>query len=104
MTMMIPGSEIFSSRPVDPDELRRSLPSGLQTHTVSQERADRLDPLTYEVVRHRLWSVTDEMGEALKRMSGSPIAAKPRVGEVRNRVETSLSPTRAGRDATKWRL
>lgn len=73
MTMMIPGSEIFSSRPVDPDELRRSLPSGLQTHTVSQERADRLDPLTYEVVRHRLWSVTDEMGEALKRMSGSPI-------------------------------
>src|SRR5262249_25534216 len=35
---------------------------------------------------------------------GSPIAAKPRVGEVRNRVETSLSPTRAGRDATKWRL
>ena len=25
------------------------------------------------MVRHRLWSVTDEMGEALKRMSGSPI-------------------------------
>jgi len=25
------------------------------------------------VVRHRLWSVTEEMGEALKRMSGSPI-------------------------------
>ena len=73
MTMMIPGSETFSSRPVDPDDLRRSLPSGLRTHTVSQERADRLDPLTYEVVRHRLWSVTDEMGEALKRMSGSPI-------------------------------
>jgi N-methylhydantoinase B len=73
MTMPVPGSEIFSSRPVDPDELRRSLPTGLQTHTVSQERADRLDPLTYEVVRHRLWSVTDEMGEALKRMSGSPI-------------------------------
>ena len=41
MTMLIPGSEIFSSRPVDPDELRRSLPSGLQTHTVSQEQADR---------------------------------------------------------------
>ncbi|MFZ0261054.1 MAG: hypothetical protein WAL36_13940 [Pseudolabrys sp.] len=37
-------------------------------------------------------------------MPGSPIAAKPRVGELRNWVETSLSPTRAGRDATKWRL
>jgi N-methylhydantoinase B len=73
MTMLIPGSEIFSSRPADPDELRRSLPTALQTHTVSQDRADQLDPLTYEVVRHRLWSVTDEMGEALKRMSGSPI-------------------------------
>ena len=73
MTMPIPGSEIFSSRPVDPDELARSLPSSLPAHTVTQEQVDALDPLTYEVIRHRLWSVTDEMGEALKRMSGSPI-------------------------------
>ncbi|MEQ3551737.1 hydantoinase B/oxoprolinase family protein [Pseudonocardia nematodicida] len=73
MTMAVPGSEIFSSRPVDPDELARSLPTVLETHTVSQEQIDALDPLTYEVIRHRLWSVTDEMGEALKRMSGSPI-------------------------------
>ena len=71
--MPIAGSEMFSSRPVDPDELQASLPSTLTTHTVSQEQIDGLDPLTYEVVRHRLWSVTDEMGEALKRMSGSPI-------------------------------
>ncbi len=73
MSMPIAGSEAFSSRPVDPEELRRSLPSALSTHTVSQEQVDGLDPLTYEVIRHRLWSVTDEMGEALKRMSGSPI-------------------------------
>jgi N-methylhydantoinase B len=73
MTMFIPGSEVFSSRPVDPEELRRSLPAGLVTHFVRPELVDELDPLTYEVVRHRLWSVTDEMGEALKRMSGSPI-------------------------------
>ena len=73
MTMLIPGSEVFSSRPVDPEELRRSLPTGLVTHSVRPEKVDELDPLTYEVVRHRLWSVTDEMGEALKRMSGSPI-------------------------------
>ncbi|MFB8004247.1 hydantoinase B/oxoprolinase family protein [Nocardia sp. NPDC056000] len=73
MTMPIPGSEVFSSRPVDPVELLRSLPPSLPVHTVTQEQIDALDPLTYEVVRHRLWSVTDEMGEALKRMSGSPI-------------------------------
>lgn len=70
---MIPGSEAFATRPVDPDALLRSLPSKLQVHTVGQEAIDSLDPLTYEVVRHRLWSVTDEMGETLKRMSGSPI-------------------------------
>jgi len=70
---MIPGSEAFVTRPVDPEALIRSLPSRLQVHTVSQQAIDDLDPLTYEVVRHRLWSVTDEMGETLKRMSGSPI-------------------------------
>ena len=73
MTMQIPGSEVFSSRPVDPDSLARALPPSLPLHTVTQEQVDGLDPLTYEVIRHRLWSVTDEMGEALKRMSGSPI-------------------------------
>lgn len=70
---MIPGSEIFTTRPVDPETLLRALPSKLKVHTVTQEMIDSLDPLTYEVVRHRLWSVTDEMGETLKRMSGSPI-------------------------------
>ncbi len=73
MTMPVLGSEIFASRPVDPEELRRGLPSDLAVHTVSAEAVEALDPLTYEVVRHRLWSVTDEMGESLKRMSGSPI-------------------------------
>lgn len=73
MTMMIPGSEKYSSRAIDPEELRRSLPSKLQVHTVTDEQIEAVDPLTYEVVRHRLWSITDEMGEALKRMSGSPI-------------------------------
>lgn len=73
MSMPIPGSEQFSSRPVDLGELQRSLPSSLDVHSVTQDQVDALDPLTYEVIRHRLWSVTDEMGEALKRMSGSPI-------------------------------
>jgi N-methylhydantoinase B len=73
MAMQVPGSERFSSRPVDPDVLTAGLPSSLPVHSVTQEQIDTLDPLTYEVIRHRLWSVTDEMGEALKRMSGSPI-------------------------------
>ena len=73
MSMAIPGSERFASRPVDPDTLRAALPESLKVHSVDQEAVDALDPLTYEVIRHRLWSVTEEMGEALKRMSGSPI-------------------------------
>ena len=54
-------------------QLASAIPASLPLHTVTQEQIDGLDPLTYEVIRHRLWSVTDEMGEALKRMSGSPI-------------------------------
>ena len=73
MSMPVPGSEAFSSRPVNPQVLAASLPSSLPVHSVTQEQIDALDPLTYEVIRHRLWSVTEEMGEALKRMSGSPI-------------------------------
>ncbi|TQS45230.1 hydantoinase B/oxoprolinase family protein [Cryptosporangium phraense] len=73
MTMPIPGSEHFASRPADPAELAAQLPGTLEIHQVAQDRIDELDPLTYEVIRHRLWSVTEEMGEALKRMSGSPI-------------------------------
>ncbi|MBG6098009.1 hydantoinase B/oxoprolinase family protein [Nocardioides luteus] len=73
MPMQIPGSEHFSSRPTNLDEISAGLPETLEVHTVTQEQIDDLDPLTYEVVRHRLWSVTEEMGEALKRMSGSPI-------------------------------
>ena len=56
MTMQIPGSEHFSSRPTNPDELAAGLPESLEVHTVTQEQIDGLDPLTYEVVRHRLWS------------------------------------------------
>ncbi|GAA1619180.1 hydantoinase B/oxoprolinase family protein [Kribbella sancticallisti] len=73
MSLQIPGSEYFSSRPIDPTALASGLPGSLPVHSVTQEQIDDLDPLTYEVIRHRLWSVTEEMGEALKRMSGSPI-------------------------------
>src|SRR5258705_2383133 len=73
MVMQILGSERYTSRPIDPEQFVHELPESLQLHTTSPEASDALDPLTYEVVRHRLWSVTDEMGETLKRMSGSTI-------------------------------
>lgn len=76
MTPTIPGSEIFVSRPVPPDELLRRLPTKLKVHTVSADAIAALDPTTYEVVRHRLWSITDEMGDTLRRMSGSPIVTE----------------------------
>lgn len=70
-TMLIPGSERFTSRPVDEAELRRRIDSALELHTIDTAEGDELDPLTYEVVRHHLWAITEEMGETLKRMSGS---------------------------------
>jgi len=73
---MIPGSENFVSRPIAPDELMRRLPSHLRLHTVTVDEIAALDPMTYEVVRHRLWSITDEMGDTLRRMSGSPIVTE----------------------------
>src|SRR5882762_8346727 len=73
MVMQILGSELYTSRPIDPADFVNELPKSLAVHTTPPEASDALDPLTYEVVRHRLWSVTDEMGEALKRMSGSTI-------------------------------
>ena len=76
MHFTIPGSEAFVSRPVAPEVLLRSLPPSLKAHTVSDEVIDALHPLTYEVIRHRLWSITDEMGETLKRMSGSPVVSE----------------------------
>jgi N-methylhydantoinase B len=73
MAFTIPGSEHFNGRPVPLDELRAAAEEHLRLHTVGDDVVDDVDPLTYEVIRHRLWSITDEMGEALKRMSGSTV-------------------------------
>ena len=40
---------------------------------VSDDKKQRVDPLTYEVIRHRLSAITDDMGDTLKRMSGSVV-------------------------------
>lgn len=69
----VPGSEKFSYRPRPAAEVRELASPHVKLHDVSAEAVTRLDPLTYEVVRHRLEAVTDEMGEAIVRMSGSII-------------------------------
>jgi N-methylhydantoinase B len=67
----IPGSEVFTTRPMPREQLRARIAPQLELHTVDDDQVAALDPLTYEVVRHRLWAITQEMGETLKRMSGS---------------------------------
>jgi len=37
-------------------------------------RAKKIDPITYEVVRHSLWHVNEEHGATIQRLSGSPVA------------------------------
>jgi len=55
------------------DQIRPRIASSLALHEVADDAAETIDPLTYEVIRHRLWSITNEMGETLKRMSGTPV-------------------------------
>lgn len=69
----VPGSEKFAYRPASAEVLRSKIPAGLALYEVSAEARSRVDPLTYEVVRHRLCAITEETGEALKRMSGSVV-------------------------------
>jgi N-methylhydantoinase B len=72
-TIPVAGSEEFANGPVSPEETRRVVGDALRLHDVDQAAVDTVDPLTYEVIRHRLTSITEEMGEALKRMSGSVV-------------------------------
>ncbi|MEF2976218.1 hydantoinase B/oxoprolinase family protein [Subtercola sp. YIM 133946] len=51
-------------------ELRARISPKLALHSLPADQPD-VDPLTYEVIRHRMWSITEEMGETLKKMSGS---------------------------------
>jgi N-methylhydantoinase B len=75
MAQYVPGAEKFASRP---EALAEGLANctALSFHEVEQETIDGVDPLTYEVIRHRLWAITNEMGSALQRMSGSVIVTE----------------------------
>jgi N-methylhydantoinase B len=48
-----------------------SISKKLRLHT---RRAAKIDPITYEVVRHSLWHVNEEHGATIQRLSGSPVA------------------------------
>lgn len=111
--MQVPGSEVFASRIRTPEEVIATLPDSLVLHRGAPEAAEKMDPLTYEVIRHRLWAITDMMGQALKAMSGSlvvtdcndfDVALTDEVGDV---VQVGLYNTElvASTDlAIKWIL
>jgi N-methylhydantoinase B len=60
--------KIHSYRP-DPDWKTRIAPS-VQMH---EEADDDLDPITYEVIRRRLWTINIAHGDTITRVSGSPM-------------------------------
>ena len=43
-----------------------------RAETAPTKRAPRLDPVTFEVLRHRLWAINDEQATIAARVSGSP--------------------------------
>jgi len=59
-----------SYRP-EPDWRDRVSPN-LHLH---EEADDDLDPVTYEVIRHRLWTINSAHGDTVTRISGSPVFA-----------------------------
>ena len=39
-----------------------------------RKKTKKIDPVTYEVIRHALWHVNEEHGATIQRVSGSPVA------------------------------
>ncbi|WP_306204642.1 hydantoinase B/oxoprolinase family protein [Actinoplanes sp. RD1] len=76
MRTTIPGSETFTSRPLPRAEILERISPALALHQIDDDQAGAVSALTYEVVRHRLWAITQEMGETLRRMSGSHVVTE----------------------------
>jgi len=38
-----------------------------------RKASSKIDPITYEVVRHSLWNINEEHGATIQRLSGSPV-------------------------------
>ncbi|MFJ2160531.1 hydantoinase B/oxoprolinase family protein [Streptomyces sp. NPDC087856] len=67
----VAGSEKFASTAEDSQIDIKDVDPGLRLHTSGA--LTEVDALTYEIVRHRLAAITEEMGETIKRMSGSVV-------------------------------
>jgi N-methylhydantoinase B len=39
-------------------------------------RQEQQDPVTFEIIRHKLWQINDEAGQTIRLVSGSPIATE----------------------------
>ncbi len=68
----IAGSERFATK-LKPAAQTTALAKGVRLHSVTDSDVEAVDPLTYEVVRHRLAAIAEEMADGLKRMSGSVV-------------------------------
>lgn len=54
---------------IPPEKLRIS--PKLKLH---RQASRKIDPITYEVIRHSLWNINEEHGATIQRLSGSPVA------------------------------
>jgi len=90
---MIPGSENFVSR-----RSRRRIDapasSHLRLHTVTVDEIAALDPMTYEVVRHRLWSITDEMATRFGACPARPSSPRRTTSILRSTMNAAGSANR----------
>jgi N-methylhydantoinase B len=71
MPSWVYGAERFEARDKPREDLR--LDPQLKLH---EDVAPDLDPITYEVLRHRIWQVNDEQFLTISRVSGSSIATE----------------------------
>lgn len=113
MLFPVPGSERFSNHPRSASEIKASLPQDFPIHSIDEALVGDLDPLTYEVIRHRLWAISEEMADAIRRMSGSIVVIEANdfnsciMDEVGDTVQIGLycaQLSAAGDMSVKWTL
>jgi N-methylhydantoinase B len=71
MPSWVYGADRFDAENKPRDQL--VIDPGLELH---DEAASDLDPITYEVLRHRIWQINDEQFTTISRVSGSSIATE----------------------------
>ncbi len=63
------GFDAIKSGYIPPEKL--TISPKLKLH---RKASRKVDPITYEVVRHSLWNINEEHGATIQRLSGSPVA------------------------------